>query len=256
MIGERKSKQELTEVSFPFARDIYKVHGRVRRDCAKPQPRRSEKSLAILQTAKGETLSSGNTPTRSDKLNSDMGDFVLAASHLSSVFASSVHVPTHAVPTSRRDLPLATSLSDIPDDHASYSSIFHSQETGHVLTRVVQGGLAVELVSLSYNVSPIRFLFPAAIVPAPAIRVYGGEVYLIAVTAVGLLFRITLPYNRDGQLWHDSLPSHWCRDWQIPTLTSNVPKLVHVHDPHDVSVVLQSAVLRLTSSVTPLDTGQ
>ena len=185
-----------------------------------------------------------------------MGDFVLAASHLSSVFASSVHVPTHAVPTSRRDLPLATALSDIPDDHASYSSVFHSQETGHILTRVVQGGLAVELVSLSYNASPIRFLFPAAIVPAPAIRTYGGEVYLIVLTSVGLLFRITLPFDRDGHLWHDSLPNQWCRDWQIPTLASNVPKIVHVHDPHDVSVVLQSSVIRLISPAAPLDTGQ
>ena len=185
-----------------------------------------------------------------------MGDFVLAASHLSSVFASSVHVPTHAVPTQRRDLPLATSLSDIPEDHASHSSVFHSQETGHILIRVVQGGLAVELVSLSYTVSPIRFLFPASVLPSPAIRTYGGDVYLIVVTSAGLLFRITLPFNREGQLWHDTLPNQWCRDWQIPALASNVPGLVHVHDPHDVSIVLQSSILRLTSLVTPLETGE
>lgn len=177
-----------------------------------------------------------------------MDKFVLAASHLSAVFASSAHVPTHAVITARRDIPLAVALSDIPDDHASISSLFHSQETGHVLIRVVQGGLAVELVSLSYNVSPIRFVFPAVVVPNPSLSTHNGRVYLIVVTVVGTLFKINVPCYSVDKLWHEPLPKNWCKEWQIKRLGSVEPKLVHVHDAHDVAIALSTGgYLRLGS---------
>ena len=177
-----------------------------------------------------------------------MDNYILSALHLSSVFASSVHVPTHAVPTSRRDIPLAVAQSDIPDEHASISSVFHSAEIGHILMRVVHGGLAVELISLSHSVAPIRFVFPAIVVPNPALAVYEGQLYLIVVTSEGTLFRLALPCSADGQLWHGPLPKNWCKEWQIKKLGSAEPRLVHAHDVHDVAIALSTGGhLRLES---------
>ncbi|KAI5124761.1 hypothetical protein M0805_005395 [Coniferiporia weirii] len=180
------------------------------------------------------------------------GHTLASLTHTSSIFASSVHVPTHAVPTSRRDLPLAIALSDVPDDHASHSSVFHSPETGHVLIRVIHGGLAVELISLSHNVAPIRFVFPAVVIPNPALATFDGQVYLIVVTSVAIMFKISLPLSQDGQLWHEPLHKNWCREWQIRKLAGVGPKLIHVHDPHDIAIALSSGgCLRLQSSVEP-----
>ncbi|EJD01293.1 uncharacterized protein FOMMEDRAFT_158427 [Fomitiporia mediterranea MF3/22] len=179
-----------------------------------------------------------------------MDNFILPAVHLSSVFASSEHVPTHAVQTEQRDVPLAMGRSDMPDDHASISSLFHSAETGHVLIRVVQGGLAVELVSLSYDVAPIRFVFPAAAVPNPALTIFNGRVYLIVVTVLGILFRINLPCSADGQLWHGPLSNKWCKEWQIKKLSGAEAKLVHVHDAHDIAISLSTGgYLRLENKI-------
>ncbi|KAL5508105.1 hypothetical protein ACEPAH_5723 [Sanghuangporus vaninii] len=191
-------------------------------------------------------------------MDSKTDTHVLSSLHLSSVFASSAHVPTHAVPTARRDIPLATARSDIPDEHASFSSLFNSTEIGHVLIRVVQGGLAVELVSLSYNVSPIRFVFPATIIPNPALVAYGGRTYLIVVTSVGTLFRLSVPSYPDGQLWHGPLSKNWCKEWQIKKLGGAEPKLVHVHDAHDVAIALSyGGYLRLENkSVNSRDSVQ
>lgn len=173
---------------------------------------------------------------------------VLSSLHISSVFSSSTHVPTHAVPTARRDIPLATARLGIADEHASFASLFHSADTGHVLLRVVQGGLAVELISLMYNVSPIRFVFPAAIVPNPALTVYDGRFYMIVVTSVGTLFRLSLPWYTDGQYWHGPLSKNWCKEWQIKKLGGTEPKLLYVHDAHDVAIALNcGGYLRLES---------
>ncbi|THH12327.1 hypothetical protein EW145_g80 [Phellinidium pouzarii] len=175
---------------------------------------------------------------------------LVSHTHISSIFASTAHVTTHAVPTSRRDLPLATGRSEVPDDHASHSSIFYSPETGHVLIRIVQGGLAVELISLSHTVSPIRFVFPAVVVPNPALAAFGGHVFLIAVTSVSSLFRISLPLSRDGEFWHEPMPKNWCKEWQIRKLGGIEPKLVHVHDPHDIAIATGTGgYLRLQSSL-------
>lgn len=179
-----------------------------------------------------------------------MAGYTLAAcTHLSSVFPSSAHVTTHVVPTERRDLPLATALTDLLDDHASYSSIFTSSESDDILIRVVQGNLAVELVSLSHNVPPIRFLFPALVAPNPALVAFADELFLLVVTVSGTLFKLHIPYSQENnQLWHGPFSKNWCREWQIRKLGGQEPRLVHVHSPNDVAIALSSeGFLRLES---------
>ena len=178
-----------------------------------------------------------------------MDSFIQISAQLSSIFPSSGQVITHVVPTSRRDIPLATALTDIPVEHTLRASLFYFQNTGHVLLRVLQGGLAVELVSLTHDTSPIRFVFPAAVVPNPALTTSKGQVYLIVLTTVGSLFRIHLPFYTDGQLWHEALPRDWCSEWQVKKLGNYEPKLVHVHDTHDVAIASASGgILRLNSA--------
>lgn len=181
-----------------------------------------------------------------------MSGYTLAAcTHLSSVFPSSGHVPTHVVPTERRDLPLATALTDILDDHASHSSLFTSPESDDVLIRIVQGTLAVELVSLSHNVLPVRFVFPALVVPNPALVTFAGNLFLVVVTVSGSLYKIHVPIARDGQFWHEPFSKNWCREWQIRKLGGQEPRLVHAHSPHDVAIALSSeGFLRLESHST------
>lgn len=164
----------------------------------------------------------------------------LVASHLSSVFASSAHVATHAVPTSRRDIPLATTNSDIPDGHALHSSFSHTRTGGDVLIRIVQGGLAVELVSLSTSVSPIRFLFPAPIVPTPSLVHWEDQLHLLVLTSVGSLFRIILPVYENGLLWNEPLRKDWCREWNVRKLGGVEPKIVHVQDSITVAIGLST----------------
>ncbi len=169
-----------------------------------------------------------------------MSPFTLVATSLSSVFTSSAQVSTHVVPTTRRDIPLPTSQTTITLGHAAHSSLFHSSKTGQILIRVVQGGLAVELFSLSTNISPVRFVFPAAVVPSPTLVISRNELHLLAVTTVGSLFRLVLPLYEKGNLWHDPFERDWCREWQIKRLTTSEPKLVHVLDHNLVAVSLST----------------
>lgn len=169
-----------------------------------------------------------------------MSPFTLVATSLSSVFSSSAQVATHAVPTTRRDIPLPTAQTTTASGHASHSSLFHSPKTGQILIRVVQGGLAVELVSLSTNVSPVRFVFPAAVVPSPTLVLSRNELHLLVVTSVGSLFRLILPLYEGGNMWHDPFERDWCREWQIKRLTTSEPKLVHVLDHNLVAVSLST----------------
>lgn len=169
-----------------------------------------------------------------------MSPFTLVATSLSSVFTSSAQIATHAVPTTRRDIPLPTSQTAIASGHASHSSLFNSPKTGQILIRLVQGDLAVELVSLSTNVSPVRFVFPAAVVPSPALVISKDELHLLVVTTVGSLFRFVLPLYEGGNLWHDPFERDWCREWQIKRLTTSEPKLVHVLDHNLIAVSLST----------------
>ena len=174
----------------------------------------------------------------------------LVSTHLSSVFASTTHVTTHAVPTARRDIPIPPQRSDIPDGHASFSSLFRSPVAGNVLLRTVQGSLAVELLSLTYNVSPIRFVFPATLLPNPSlISSEENQLHLFAVTSAGSLYRIIISINQDGHLWHEPLRRDWCREWPIKRIPASELRLVHVHDVNTVAIGLRSGgYLRLESN--------
>jgi nuclear pore complex protein Nup160 len=189
-----------------------------------------------------------------------MNSQLLVAAHLSSVFHSSTHVTTHAVPTSRRDIPLPPLPNNpsSPNDHASFSSVSHTSITDHVLIRIIQGGLVVELISLSKPAAPIRFVFPATVLPSPALVVHAeNEVHLLAVTSVGSLYRIVLPLHDGSQLWNGPLGRSWCREWCIRKLVVNQPQLVHVQSSSCVAVALSSgSYIRLDADGVSANSGE
>jgi nuclear pore complex protein Nup160 len=122
-------------------------------------------------------------------------DRVLVSTHLSDIYS---HLQTAAIiiPTSKHYVPLTSQASDdepLPE-HTQHASFFHSVQTGIVLLRFIHNGLIVELVSLSTDTPPIRFVFPYTVLPNPAVVLWETrELHILAVTASGSLFRILLP---------------------------------------------------------------
>lgn len=147
---------------------------------------------------------------------------ILVAAQLSSLYPSSNAI-SQVLQTERRNLPLPPPHTDTDSssEHASYSSTFYAPHTGTILLRVIHGGLILELISLSTDVPPIRFVFPSAVLPAPAIFAWGEkELHVLAVISSGSLFRLVLPTVNPTRLWHDPLPKQWSREYII----KNVPE--------------------------------
>jgi nuclear pore complex protein Nup160 len=111
--------------------------------------------------------------------------------------------------------------------------------------RVIHGGLILELISLSSDVAPVRFVFPAAILSSPAIFLWESyEVHILAVTSVGSLYRLVLPGT--GKLWHDQVTKNWCREHLIQNVRGDIEGVVHVQGVHTVAIGLTNgAILRL-----------
>jgi nuclear pore complex protein Nup160 len=144
---------------------------------------------------------------------------ILVSTHISSLWSSS-RATVHAVPTSRLHTPPLgpSNESAIPAEHASCSSLFNSPETGKILLRLIHHGLILELVSLSTSTNPIRFVFPATVLPNPAVVLWQStELHILAVTTYGSLYRITLPVRgrESPTLWREHVGPNWCREYHI-----------------------------------------
>ncbi|KAF7980886.1 hypothetical protein HWV62_36059 [Athelia sp. TMB] len=172
---------------------------------------------------------------------------LLVATQLSSLFPSG-QVTSVPLQTSRRDTPLPfdPAESDPPTEHAIFSTVLHTPTTGTVLLRVIHAGLIIELISLSTDVPPIRFVFPAPILSCPAIFLWESyEIHVLAVTSLGSLYRLALP-GSTGKLWHDPVSKNWCREHLIQNVRGTVEGVVHVQGTHTVAIGLKNGgILRL-----------
>lgn len=168
----------------------------------------------------------------------------LIATQLSSLFPTqATSIPLH---TTRQGVPLPPSPhdSDPPAEHAIYSSLLHTPVTGTILLRVLHGGLIIELVSLSTEVPPIRFVFPAAVIPSPAVFLWeSSELHVIAVTNIGSLYRVVIPVGMGRELWRDQADNVWPREYLINNLAGLEEALVHVQGTHCVAVALPNGLL-------------
>jgi nuclear pore complex protein Nup160 len=176
---------------------------------------------------------------------------VLVSGQLSALYPPS-QATSIPIQTSRRNTPLPNppNESDPPPEHALSSSVFHSDTTGTILMRVLHGGLIIELVSLTNDVTPIRFVFPAVVLPSPSIFLWqSDEIHMLALTKTGSLYRIILPARDPNHLWHEPLSRNWCREYLIKAVTGESLGMVQMQGTHSVAVALQNgSLLRLEAS--------
>ncbi|EIW82466.1 hypothetical protein CONPUDRAFT_123432 [Coniophora puteana RWD-64-598 SS2] len=163
-----------------------------------------------------------------------------------SVLSPPAHIVSIPLQTSRQNLPLPTipADADLPVEHASFASVFYASHTGSILLRLLHGGLVVELSSLSSDVPPIRFVFPAPVLPAPGISAYGNnEIHLLALTTSGSLYRLVLPASSPTRLWHEPLSKNWCREYLIKATSDKITGVSLVHGVYCVAVGLSNGSL-------------
>ena len=154
----------------------------------------------------------------------------IVSTHLSKLFPPS-QIASIPLETARQPhtVPLTSDDLDTFPEHASFASITHFPRIGPILLRVLHNGLIVELISILTNVPPIRFVFPAAVVPAPAIMAWDeNELHLLAVTERGSLYRLVLPINNIALLWHDQVAENWCREYLIRNSPDQIEGVVQV----------------------------
>jgi nuclear pore complex protein Nup160 len=171
---------------------------------------------------------------------------------LVSTSLSSLWPPTQAtlipVPSSHNQAVISTSSgpeSRLPSEHASYSSLFSSKQTGNILFRLINQNRILEIVSLSTPTNPIRFAFPSAVLPSPALSVWQeNELHIFAITDIGSLYRLTLPlYTQDSTLWSEHLGTNWCREYHIRHASDGLHGIVQAQGSHSLVVALHNGYL-------------
>ncbi|THH14049.1 hypothetical protein EW146_g6244 [Bondarzewia mesenterica] len=174
-----------------------------------------------------------------------MAENILVSNHLSSLYNPS-QVSAISIHTSKRNTPLPPSrrASDPPAEHALSASLFFSKETGSILVRLIHNGLIVELVSLTTDTPPIRFVFPSAVLLTPAAFLSESrELHVLAVTSFGSLYRLVLPIRSSSQLWHEPMSNNWCREYHVRNMQGPSQGIVQVHGTHCVAVALDNGSL-------------
>ncbi|KAG6813445.1 hypothetical protein H0H92_010779 [Tricholoma furcatifolium] len=171
----------------------------------------------------------------------------LVSSQISSLFPSQ---PT-SIPlqTSRQGVPLPAALEDSepPAEHASFSSVLHTETTGTILLRVLHGGLILEVSSLSTEIQPLRFILPGAVISSPAIFLWkSSELHVLAVANTGSLFRIVVPIGTGRELWRTQGANIWHREHLFKNMEDAQSGVVHVQGIHSVLVSMPNgSLLRL-----------
>ncbi|KAG6378387.1 hypothetical protein JVT61DRAFT_12642 [Boletus reticuloceps] len=175
---------------------------------------------------------------------------ILVSTQLSSLFPSA-NAPSVVLQSSRRNVAIPTPAADVDlhPEHASFASMVHSQHIGSILLRVLHGGLIVELISLSTQATPIRFVFPVPILSSPAILAAAEhELHLLVVTVTGSLYRLVLPAANHNLLWHDQVAANWCREYIIKTVSDLSRSIVQVQGIHCITIGLKNgSLLRIES---------
>ncbi|KIK65722.1 hypothetical protein GYMLUDRAFT_158902 [Collybiopsis luxurians FD-317 M1] len=173
-----------------------------------------------------------------------MNGCLLIGTHLSSLFpqsrASSVYIQTQ-----RLNTPLGSTEKDSdPAEHAIYSSILHTPITGTILLRVLHGGFIIELVSLSTQLHPLRFVFPSPVLLSPAVFLWeSDELHLLAVTTTGSVYRAVIPIEGGLEIWRDQVQNIWTSEYLIQNFSGTFEGLVHVQGTHCVAIGLPNGSL-------------
>ncbi|KAJ7162628.1 nucleoporin Nup120/160-domain-containing protein [Mycena crocata] len=162
---------------------------------------------------------------------------LIVAAQLSSLFSSvqATCIPIHSTRHTSSLAPVPDA-SDAPLEHASYSAVLHTPNTGTILLRVLHGGLMLEIVSLSTSIPPVRFIFPALILSSPAIFLWETELHIVAVTNTGSLYRLVVPIDGGLDLWLHQAANTWTREYHIKNFSGGMDGIVHVQGTHCVVI--------------------
>jgi hypothetical protein len=172
-------------------------------------------------------------------------DKVLISTHLSDIY-SPLQTTAISIQTSKTHVPLPPHPTDEepPVEHAHYASFFHSVQTGAILLRLIHNGLIIELVSLSTETPPIRFVFPYTVLPNPALFLLDNrELHVLAVTASASLYRLVIPLQTPHQLWSSHMVSNWCREYHLKNAQDSLQAQVQVQGTHSVALALTNGSL-------------
>lgn len=174
-----------------------------------------------------------------------MSGNILVGSDLSSLFPESQAISV-LVQTSRQNIPLPQEPASLAG-HATHAAVLHTPSTGTILLRVLDGGLIIQLTSLSNDINPIQFVFPSPLLPSPAVFLWeSNELHVLAVTVTGSLYRLVIPVHEDLKLWADNVAGVWTREYLIKNYSGTMEGLVHVQGTHCVVIGLPSgSLLRL-----------
>lgn len=208
-----------------------------------PQTRRRRAICVCLATASCPLR--GECWTCTDSIQ--MANHILVGAHLSSLY-SPPHIRTVPVHTSARNIPLPPppTESDLPPEHCLHASTFYSHDTGTIYVRLLHDGIVLELLSLTNETQPIRFLFPTAVIPSPSISILDGEIHILVLTSAGSLYRLAVPF-KPPRLWSEPSTSDWCYEYHLknPQILTNA--VVQAQDLDTVLVGLANgSLLRLT----------
>lgn len=168
-------------------------------------------------------------------------------------------IPTHLLSQNSSAIPIHSARPFPPPDsapspdpdlfpeHAIFSSVFNAPNTGSLLLRVIHAGHILELLSLSTDVAPLRFVLPAPILGAPAVLAWdAGDLHVLAVTNAASLFRLVIPIGPSRRLWKDDTGNIWIREYLIKTPASELLGPVHVQSVHCVAIgTTHGALLRI-----------
>lgn len=168
---------------------------------------------------------------------------ILVAAHASSITANDLQAFTLA---SERAEPPRHAELDILPEHATESSVLYDAQA-HILLRVIQDRRTIELTSLSTEITPIRFVFPAPVLPSPAVVCDSDEIHVIACTQAGSVFRLVFPLP---DLWNTQyMAKDWRAEYHLRHPTSNLLGPVHVKEAGCLLIALKDGgILQLDAS--------
>lgn len=181
-----------------------------------------------------------------------MDGSLLVGTHISSLFPQSRALPIY-IQTQRLNTPLpSVEKESDPAEHALYSSVLHTPTTGTVLLRVLHGGLIVELVSLSTQQQPLRFIFPSPVLLSPGIFLWeADELHLIAVATTGSVYRIVIPIGGNLDIWRDQSQNIWTSEYLIKNFSGKLEGHALVQGSHCVAIGLPNgSLMRLETEYT------
>lgn len=167
----------------------------------------------------------------------------LVAAHASSITANDLQ--TFTLESERAESPRVVD-SDVLPEHATETSVLYDNQA-HILLRVIHDRRTIELISLSANVSSIRFVFPAPVLPSPAVVYDNGEIHVIACTRAGSIFRLVFPLPN---LWNTQfMAKDWREEYHVRHPIANLLGPVHVKEAGCLFISLKDGgILQLDAS--------